>query len=140
MPVPATMATRCERLRTTHRNRLVEAPSCFGSKVAKVFQPAQELNLMVTELPHQGRPLVLQQVPALSDEGGTPAALQQLSSGGDKGVHHTSRVCFLRLPPILAVSWAAGAGRPSAKFPTCWLPTSRNVGPVCPRVGQRRRW
>ena len=48
---------------------------------------------MVTELPHQGRPLVLQQVPALGDEGGAPATLLQLASGGDKGVHHTSPVC-----------------------------------------------
>ena len=86
---------------------------------------------MVTDLPHQGRPLVLQQVPALGDEGGAPATLQLLASGGDKGVHHTSRVCPAATSDPRC-ELGRRTGRPSAKLPTCWLPTARNVDPVRP--------
>ena len=68
---------------------LVETLPGLDREVAQLVQPVQEFGLVVAELPHQRRSLVFQQIPALTDEDGPPAAVEQLTSGSDKGLHGT---------------------------------------------------
>ena len=67
----------------------VETLPGLDREVPQLFQPVQELGLVVPELPHQRRSLVLEQIAALSDEDRPPPAVEQLTSGGDKGFHGT---------------------------------------------------
>jgi hypothetical protein len=68
---------------------LVEALPGLNCEGPQPFQFVQQLGLMVPELPHQRGSLVLEQIAALSDEHRPPMAVQQLTSGGNKGLHGT---------------------------------------------------
>ena len=77
--------TRLERLRTAHRNGLVEALPGFDREPPKLVQSVQELGLVVTELTHQRRPLVLEQISTLRDEDSTTATSRATHCGWRQG-------------------------------------------------------
>jgi hypothetical protein len=56
------------------------------------FQPVQELGSVMLELPYQRRSLVFQQIAALGDEDSSATAVEQLTAGGDEGLHGNSRI------------------------------------------------
>ena len=45
--------------------------------------------MVVPEFPHQCRSFVFEQIAALSDEDRPPPAVEQLTSGGNEGLHGT---------------------------------------------------
>jgi hypothetical protein len=83
--------TRLERLRTTHDDRFLEAQMGPYGELSQLVQTFQELGLVLSELPHQRGPLVLEEISALGDEDGSTPSVEELGTGGGKRLPGTLR-------------------------------------------------